>query len=405
MPNLPSVTLSFTVDMKSFYRLFLFLLAMSWGIAAFAQSQHRAYREVVSLINQKDWHEAKRRINRFYREQPQQKSELDIVDAYEMGKLERRVDVAIEEEERTFSRFKARKDRKLAEEYLAEYPYGKYRDEVSTLLAQYDEEERAARLRQYREQEDAVIQTARNTGSVSAYESYLGTYPSGRYVAEANMALERGYVQLGNAAFARKDWYDARTEYQKYLSRFPRGGETAYVNAQLAKVNRKINQSGMDFFGFTHDATHTFGITYGGLQTDEVGLYLDVKANAHFFTYTLYTIDNAGDTDRPGYVIRTGETRQGAIAGTMGLTIPISYPLWLYAGAGVGYYPFYQEVDAYYSTGTYWETEWMRNTDITSIGFVAEAGLMIKLGDAVAVRGGAIRTPFGFGYQAGIVFE
>jgi len=391
--------------MKSIYRIFFFLLAFAASLHVSAQSQHRAYREVVSLINLKDWHEAKSRISRFYREQPQQKSELDIVDAYEMAKLERRVDLAIEEEERSFTRFKSRKERKLAEEYLVEYPYGKYRDEVRSLLEKFDEEERAERIRQYRAQEDAAIQAARNSGSLSAYESYLSTYPTGRYVAEANMALERGYVQLGNAAFARKDWYEAKTEYQKYLTRFPRGSETNYVNAQLSKVNRKISQSGMDFFGFSHDATHTFGITFGGLQTDEVGLYFDVKANAHFFTYTLYTIDNSGDTDRPGYVIRTGETRQGSIAGTMGLTIPITYPLWLYAGAGVGYYPFYQEVDAYYSSGTYWETEWMRNTDITSIGFVAEAGLMVKLGETVAVRGGAIRTPFGFGYQAGIVFE
>lgn len=381
------------------------LLVVCSSLSATAQSQHRAYREVVSLINQKDWHEAKRRITRFYKEQPQQKSELDIVDAYEMGKLERRVDIAIEEEERTFSRFKARKDRKLGEEYLSEYPYGKYRNEVQTLLNKYEEEEREERLRQYRAQEDAAINEARRTGSVQAYESYLAVYPTGRYVSEANKALAQGYVQLGNAAFSRKQWYEARTQYQKYLSKFPNGSETAYVNAQLAKVTRKINQSDMDFFGFSHDATHTFGITFGGLKTDDVGLYFDMKANAHFFTYTLYTIDNSGDTDRPGYVIRTGETRQGAIAGTLGLTIPITYPLWLYAGAGVGYYPFYQEVDAYFSSGTYWETEWMRNTDITSIGFVGEAGLMVKLGESVALRGGMIRTPLGFGYQAGIVFQ
>lgn len=405
MPSLQNEILSFTADMKRFYRLLLLLMALVWTLNVSAQSQHRVYREVVSLINQKDWHEAKRRITRFYRDQPQQKSELDIVDAYEMGKLERRVDLAIEEEERSFSRFKSRKDRKLAEDYLSEYPYGKYRDEVRALLEKYDEEERAESLRRYRAQEDAAILSARNTGNLSAYEDYLSNYPSGRYVSEANSALELGYVRKGNYAFSNKDWYEARTQYQKYLSRFPRGNETAYVNSQMAKVNRKINQSGMDFFGFSHDATHLFGITFGGLQTDNVGFYFDAKANTHFFTYTLYTIDNAGETERPGYVIRTGETRQGALAGTLGLTIPVTYPLWLYAGAGVGYYPFYQEVDAYYSSGRYWETEWMRNTDITSLGFVAEAGVMLKLGYSVALRAGAIRTPFGFGYQAGIVFQ
>jgi hypothetical protein len=88
-----------------------------------------------------------------------------------------------------------------------------------------------------------------------------------------------------------------------------------------------------------------------------------------------------------------------------GVTFKIAYPLWGYAGGGVGYYHQLEEIDDFAFPGnTSGTTVWLRNTDETSFGFFPEGGLMLKVSNALVLKYGIMHRQelihqFGFGFQ------
>jgi hypothetical protein len=352
----------------------------------------------------KNWHGAKSKISSFYNSQPARKSELDIVDAYEIGKLEKRVDVAIQQEESSYLRVKQLRDKSAAETYLSNYPYGKYRKESTKLLAELEEEERDQKRRALLAQEDNVYASAKNSNTVTAYENYWLLYPYGRYVVEVKTWLETAYIQEGNHFYSRKSWSSSKISYSAYLSKFPAGASASFARERISQIDKRLSQSGTSFIGLIYDPVNVLGLSFGSLKTEGVDIYMDIKTNVEFFTYALWEIDNAGNTDRSGNSIRKGNSRQGAAGLNLGITIPLAYPLWAYLGGGIGYFPYYEEVDSYSSSGNFNETEWMKNTDRTSFGFTPEAGFMIRLGKSAVFRTGVRYQLEELTYQIGIAF-
>jgi len=87
-----------------------------------------------------------------------------------------------------------------------------------------------------------------------------------------------------------------------------------------------------------------------------------------------------------------------------GLTFKIVYPLWAYIGGGVGLFPVYEHADTYYSSGKYWEEDWLKNTDKSAISVFPEIGLKLKISDILVLKYGIMYRnqlvhQFGFGYQ------
>ena len=128
--------------------------------------------------------------------------------------------------------------------------------------------------------------------------------------------------------------------------------------------------------------------------------------NSEIFTglSVLYTIDNYGNSTSIWDVDPTGEYEYANISFSGGLTFELTYPLWFSLGLGLGYYTKYDEVDEYYSDGDFYETVWMRNTDETTYDFFPEAGLYLKVSNALVLKYGIIYhkgfvNQFGFGFQ------
>jgi hypothetical protein len=64
----------------------------------------------------------------------------------------------------------------------------------------------------------------------------------------------------------------------------------------------------------------------------------------------------------------------------LGLTKKITYPVWVYAGAGGAYNPVYWEAEVFNGNGAMThEKEWARNTDETTWTPVIEAGIITDL--------------------------
>lgn len=417
-------------------------------------------------MDRKDYQGAKAKIDRFYNSLPEDPTELQIIEKYEVDKINRRVVQAIEQEDRLYQQVKSTKSVSRAREYLNNYPYGKYRSEIKLLLADAieDEEWQKAKDAKYtsayykyvdaypngkytkeametiRGWDKAAYNKAIDDGSVTAlnyyldnyprgeyrdevrnkmnlkketdlyeyavktnlitdYESYISRYPNGIYAERVNSIIENSYFAFGNNDFKAKEWYKAKEHYNKYLQKYPNGRYAGEANSQLKKIQRKLNQRSASYMMYTWDTESPIGIEFGGLNVNTLGTYLNIKLKPSIFTGfdVLYKIDDSGEHDSPWDVlIPTDSVREANIAASFGITIKIAYPLWIYAGAGLGYYPYYEEFAAYYTNSSgsksFNEYEFLRNTDRTRFSFFPEGGVKLKVGNALVLKYGIMHN-------------
>lgn len=204
--------------------------------------------------------------------------------------------------------------------------------------------------------------------------------------------------------------YDLELQRDGYVSLkrrlYVKSGDNSTVSYDLSptKKTRQANQSGAEFLMYTYEANNPIGLSIGEIDPRAAGYYINFKMNTDIFTSALWTIDDAGNTDAPGLVERTGEVRNGSICLSTGITFKVVYPIWSYVGGGLGYFPVYEYADRYYSTGSFWMEDWFRNTDQTRIAFFREAGFMLKLGDAMVLKYGWVLHD-GINTQLGIAVQ
>lgn len=426
---------------------------------------------IKSLYEIQDWRKAKTEINVYYNLNP----DKELVEYQEIAKLEKEVSAKINEEENLFQSARQQRSVSQYQSYLNQFPYGKYRNEVSELLRTQNDENawNAAQSKnstasyyaylesypngnysvlakatierwdneayekavndgtqealnyylsnypkgQYRNvisntlkdriEYDTYLQ-AKTTNIITDYESYIKKYPNGKYSAEVNQIIENSYFSYGKEAYKNKNYSSAKDYYNTYLSKYPNGYYNEEVNQQLKKTGRKLKQSNAGFFMYNYDTQSPIGISFGNLKARKVvGCYFTVKMNSNIFTgfKSTYKIDNTGDNDSPWRTEVTDEIKKANVSGSFGLTFRVVYPLYLYAGAGIGYYPEYVKVNTFSSSNnTPGDPEWMKNTDESKVGFFPEGGLMLKVVNAVVLKYGVsyyqkIHHQIGFGVQ------
>ncbi len=247
---------------------------------------------------------------------------------------------------------------------------------------------------------DVKLQEASASASISSTPSGAKLFVDGRLMGVTPFKV--GGLNAGSYSVElNRDGYAPlkRTLYLKT-------GENTSVNYSMKanRATRVSNQSGADFFMYTYEADNPLGLSIGGIYANRAGYYLNFKMNTDIFTSALWTIDDAGNSEAPGIVERTGEVRNGSIAFSGGVTFKLVYPFWGYLGGGLGYFPVYEYADRYYSSGSFWKEDWLRNTDQTEIGVFPEAGLMLKLGGAIVLKYGGVyrdglQPQMGFGLQ------
>lgn len=424
-------------------------------------------RRVEIAVTRQDWHAAQTLIDQFYAVYPKNPNELQLVAKYELDKWIPLVRKNTEEEKGLYERILADRNVTSAQTYLDRYPFGKYRLPVAWVLAstkntvtsyenflsQYPTSEEAKIARQRIQDADkSAFERAKTAFSVPSFDSYLQQFPQGKFVAEARSlredareieafesaqvqgsigswqtflnqfpsgkkqyeaakALENAYFQTGEVAFQRKNWSDAITQFQKYITAYPTGSrvDEAKKKLNLAKLRLKSSPQNFTFLAFERDPLTQIGLVLGGLSTQGGRLYMKIKANRQYFSRgsLLYTVDEDGYLNFDGSVRYTGDVQENQWGGLLGWSFPVVHPIHLYVGLGVLNDAAFFQADRFDSSGDFKRTSWVKYTGEQQFSFLGEAGIAVNLVNFGIFRGGVnyvngqIQTQWGLGIRVG----
>ena len=264
-------------------------------------------------------------------------------------------------------------------EYLSEYPTGGHSDVASETIKDWDK---------------TAFDKAVSRNTQYGYNSYLKNYPKGNYRYEAKNKIKTlegiDAYDSANSNYHEKEYYDAKKQYEKALSKDSYAYYVADARKMLKKSQHKIDidtdelfleyiyskKSNMGF-SMTH-LTNGLSARWGARMSDEIMYSYDEK----------YEIDNSGNTTAPSsypYSTKpTGNVVDKNWAAFFGLNYRLFYPVWIYVGGGYGETKIIEEVKLY-SHGDLDETYWMINTD-KSIGyFFPEFGVVINVLDKLSI--------------------
>lgn len=156
---------------------------------------------INSLVKIEDWRQAKVEISTYFGLNP----DPELVEYLEIADTERVVNERIGQEESLYKSAKANKSVSQYQQYLDTYPYGKYRNEVGSLLTSQSDEDAWGK--------------ATGASTTAAYWQYLDKYPNGAHSDEA-----RNTLQLwDDEAFQKAKADGSQPMLNAYLSNYPKG--------------------------------------------------------------------------------------------------------------------------------------------------------------------------------------
>lgn len=304
-------------------------------------------------------------------------------------------------------------------------------------------------------QDEYAWQTTLASNTFTAYENYLKGSTQKKYSATAIRSIQRGLFNEGKTAASQNNIQQMEYYLLRYLREYPTGPEitdikdvlcstyykqadnavsikTSYSQGQAAKFYEKVTEYCPDryslaaniakakkmqvrygrpdrtYLAYVYDSKAVYGVSYGGLKNQKVGVYLTARINETYLDEKGYfTVNNAGQTDGTSYsdvrYANVSRTDYGEIL--LGLTKKISYPLWLYAGMGVSNKRVVWEMNTYRSNGTFLESNWAINTDQSKNSIASELGAILDI-DGFHLRAGIKATDFSeFNYSVGFGFS
>ncbi len=394
-----------------------------------------------ALILQKDFGKAKATIDSFYITLPKKLAELNMVEKYEVSRIEQRVIVFLNNEERAFIQIKNGAGLEVYQNYLQEYPFGKNLDQVLKMKTELEERtelndfEKAKSsdseeaCRQYLSKyptgkyasevsnllkeriELNLYRTAKIENTITAFENYINQYPNGRYSAEVNNIIGDAYLLYGDRFFEDEDYGNALEQYNNYLSRYPKGRHVFKVKEKIERCEREQIKSGSNFLGFYYDSDTPFGLYAGGIRAKKLSYYVNASFNLNYFT--INNNDNIVNS-RGLTTVKSGIPTPvvpanidfGNLSVSNGLTFPIYYPFWGYVGGGFLHQVYLQEYDVYGADGNLIESVFLKNKEKTGTVWFPEMGVKAKIGNFGVLRYGIryynnqpIIHQFGIGFQ------
>lgn len=400
----------------------IFILLLSLTLTAKSQDRLKDLTgRLELLIAKKEYHEAKKAIDLFYSIQPEKLTELNLVENYEIGRIERRLNILLENEVRLFNTLLESRKVEDCVNYLKEYPNGEFVNEVLKLKSEFEtraelnefekvkasnsEEDCRSYLSKYptgkySEQvalllaeriETNLYQKAITENTITAFEMYIEKYPTGRYSTEVNGIIGDAYMLYGDTYVSNQDYHNAIQQYQKYLNRYPNGPNAAVAKANIKKCEREQRKSGANFIGYYYDSSTPRGLYFGGIKTSGISYYANLSSNKHFSTiYDIdHTIDNVGfSTLNYGYAVPTSNVKIGNFSFSNGFAFPLTFPVWGYVGGGFSNIPYFQEHRIYSHVDALMRTEYFQNTDESEFLWFPEFGFMFKLSNVAILRYG-----------------
>ncbi|MFN3783291.1 MAG: tetratricopeptide repeat protein [Spirosomataceae bacterium] len=179
---------------KSFTIIFL-LLFVSINSLVFAQEVTSVAYQVERFMNKGNWHEARKTITNFYKTLPVSGlTEEQAAEKKEVQRLEFRVDAVIRLEEASYAQISNQATIKDCDTYLATYPFGKYRVEVQWAKAKL-------------------------VNTVSGYSEFISQNLTSSFAEEAKGKLasfEKGSIEKARSQ-------NTAMAFQDYLNAYPTG--------------------------------------------------------------------------------------------------------------------------------------------------------------------------------------
>lgn len=225
-----------------------------------------------------------------------------------------------------------------------------------------------------------------------------GKYDNGNYTGKWKIYHENGKLE----SYGLRNGYDGyKTGIWKF---YDENGKFSYERdysdgttkpVAPAAVKNQINRADRFFMSYAYDSACKTGISIGRINNTSVGMYLTARFNADAFLSggSNGTVDNSGVVTG-GQFANWGndwrfknEIKTGTAEILIGLTKKITYPLWIYAGAGASINTVFWRMDIYDNLGDYYETGWVKNTEASNLKPVYEGGLIVDLG-GINIRGG-----------------
>ncbi|MEP5253650.1 MAG: hypothetical protein ABJQ39_01195 [Winogradskyella arenosi] len=251
------------------------------------------------------------------------------------------------------------------EAYLNQFSDGRYTETVKRKL-------KVAR-------EVASYNRVKGSTNVNFIEGHLLLYPESEHKAEILERLEMLYIEQANSLYKNEDDALAKQAYTDYLEKFPEGPNVELTNKNLEIIQNRIDKqlriesrTSANYFMLTYASDETYGIQFGKLSQDKVGMYLNFSGNESVTNLTFATdveVDSVGDS--------ISMFEESTFKTSLGLTFKIINPVWIYGGVGLKYREFIFE-DEVWDIG-----------DLKSILYYYEAGLKVKIGKVMALKAGA----------------
>src|SRR5690606_25822915 len=156
---------------------------------------------IKSLTKIEDWQLADKEIHEYYGLNP----DKSLVEYQEIVEIDRQVDIKVKEDNALYESSKNSKSITQMESYLSKFPYGKYREEVKTLISTQKDEN--------------AWELARSKNNTSAYEVYVSGFPNGSY---AQIAKEQ-INQWDDEAYQKAKAHGTQHALTYYLNNYSRG--------------------------------------------------------------------------------------------------------------------------------------------------------------------------------------
>lgn len=273
--------------------------------------------------------------------------------------------------------------------------------DYQNFLSFYPGSERASdirdRLATARDREAYQVFSTNKT-SVNA-ASYLRSFPNGLHKKLVLAEYEDLLYAEGLEYERSKEFSSAKERFSSYKTNFPAGKHITEVDNKLGNLGSQIERQEVlkkidnrTYGVFSYATNGTYAIELGRLPgggKPGLGGYLSGQANGPGFQ-----VSKPSETITAEELASSDEYKIGVIGGSIGLNYYITYPLWIYAGVGISFQPYYhKEKDRSFTL-----------EGRKDLVFFPEFGVKSRVANAIVLKAGIQVIPGGTAFQVGIGF-
>ena len=409
---------------------------------------------IKSLVKIEDWQRANLEIDNYYGLNPDQ----TLGEYQDIVTIDRQVDLKVKEDEELYNSAKNNKSVSTMQSYLDTFPYGKYREEVKTLLSSQKDENawdsakstfntrsyeayvnkfpNGVQVNEARQQitnwDDSAYDKASKEDTQNSLSYYLSNYPNGKYRTQIQSQLTQRQEEDAYATTNSRQLQD----YENYIRKYPNGKYSSQINKAIENYmfekaedsfNNKYYSSAIsnyqDFINRFPNSEHSdkaraklkkatnksnqrssgyFGFTYEsqGAFGITAGKLNKDKLGFYFnarVTPEVFDIQFTEPENEISEDLIPDDEKIGVASLSFGLSYPVAYPVWLYIGGGANYQERFIENDD--DDNTFFRVEGEEQ-----LAFYPEGGLKVRLGKSITLIGGVVYVRGEMLYKVGIGF-